>query len=158
VRRELLALADKHRGGDAAAFAKAYREALTRLGSGSHSSMRSQRSGEPPPSGRRRTEPFWSRFAAWPMLSPLLYVVSGAGVLRDEPPDCITVPVNIPHTHPRLKRSAYARIHNICVPINSVLYYEANGEIPKEADTRALCLWPNLFRPRLPTDSDREVA
>ena len=31
VRRELLALADQHRGGDAAAFAKAYREALTRL-------------------------------------------------------------------------------------------------------------------------------
>ena len=33
VRRELLALADQHRGGDAAAFAKAYREALTRLAS-----------------------------------------------------------------------------------------------------------------------------
>ena len=31
VRRELLALADQHRAGDAAAFAKAYREALTRL-------------------------------------------------------------------------------------------------------------------------------
>ena len=31
VRRELLALADQHRGGDAAAFAKAYRQALTRL-------------------------------------------------------------------------------------------------------------------------------
>ena len=33
VRRELLALADQHRGGDAAAFAKAYREALTKLAS-----------------------------------------------------------------------------------------------------------------------------
>jgi hypothetical protein len=31
VRRELLALADVHRGGDAAAFAKSYRAALTRL-------------------------------------------------------------------------------------------------------------------------------
>lgn len=31
VRRELLALADQHRGDDAATFAKAYREALTRL-------------------------------------------------------------------------------------------------------------------------------
>ena len=31
VRRELLALADQHRGGDPAAFAKEYREALTRL-------------------------------------------------------------------------------------------------------------------------------
>jgi hypothetical protein len=31
VRRELLALADQHPGGDAAAFAEAYREALTRL-------------------------------------------------------------------------------------------------------------------------------
>jgi hypothetical protein len=31
VRRELLALAEAHRGGDAAAFAKAYRAALTRL-------------------------------------------------------------------------------------------------------------------------------
>ena len=33
VRRELLALADQHRGGDAAAFGKAFREALTRLAS-----------------------------------------------------------------------------------------------------------------------------